>query len=66
MSKIFDLLGYIVNHLFFLAYLLWLSAILMLAWGTVPYMISPWVIVPPTPGWLSSFARLLFYRDYIF
>jgi hypothetical protein len=57
---------YLEKHLFLLAYLLLLSAILMLAWGTVPFMISPWVIVPPPPGWLSSFARLIFYRDYIF
>jgi hypothetical protein len=66
MRQHFNFWGIIVNSVFFLAYVLWLLGVLMLAWGTVPYLISPWVIVPPPPEWLSSFARLVFYRDYIF
>ncbi len=60
------LLGNKKDRLLLPVYILWLSAILILAWGTAPHMISPWVIVPPPPKWLISFARLLFYRDYIF
>lgn len=56
-----NLLRKIIGNLSLSAYVLWLLAILMLAWGTMPYMISP-----SPPGWLTSFARLVFYRDYIF
>ncbi len=54
------------NYLSFPVYVLWLLGVLMLAWGTVPFIISPWILVPPPPEWLSKLARLLFYRDYIF
>ena len=66
MLRHFPFWSNLVNHLFLLVYVFWLSGILLLAWGTMPYMISPWVIVPPPPAWLTSFARLIFYRDYIF
>ena len=66
MTKYFQHFGTLANHMFFPVYVLWLLGTLMLAWGTVPYMISPWVVVPPPPVWLTSFARLVFYRDYIF
>lgn len=55
-----------VRGILSLAYVLWLLGILMLAWGTMPYLSSRWGIVPPPPAWLTSLTRLIFYRDYIF
>lgn len=47
-----------------IAYSFWVITIFAFTWATIPYLIDPGSYVPP--AWLSTLARVLFYRDYVF
>lgn len=60
------ILGLVVRSevLGMIAYALWVTTIFAFSWATIPYLIDPGSYVPP--AWLSTVARALFYRDYVF
>jgi hypothetical protein len=53
-----DKLHHLWDALLFLLLCLWLIGLLLLAWGSTPFLESP--------VWLAQLVQKYFYRDYIF